>query len=320
MPITDIVLLSVAGVIILTILTLIIIANVELNAFLAPKTFAWRKSHSKPSDPPKPVGEETELRALGRQWQESSPKKEMGIKSFDGLKLHAVFYMQEQKSNKWAICVHGYTGDPESMANYGRNYYEAGYNVVLPDNRAHGKSEGRYIGMGYLDKQDILLWIKEVIKLDSTASIVLHGESMGAATIMMLTGLSLPSNVKCAVTDCGYTSVWDEFVHVRTHGLKMNIYPILPIASLFCKMRIGYFLKEASSIKQLKKSSTPTLFLHGGSDNFVPSSMLIPNYTACAAKEKDWYMFPDAAHCQSQFVNPALYWIKVWGFVNKYIK
>ena len=320
MTINEIILLSVCGSFLLLALILVIIANSELNAFLAPESFAWKKSHATGGEATyEPSKEEQELRLLACSWQESVDKEEYDLKSLDGLKLHAVAYLQKEKSDLWAICVHGYTGNPESMANYGRNYFEKGFNVLLPDNRAHGKSEGRYIGMGYLDKNDVLLWIKKIISDDPNASIVLHGESMGSSTIMMLTGESLPSHVKCAICDCGYTSVWDEFVYVRTHSLHMNIYPILPIASFFCKVRIGYFLKEASTIRPLAHSKTPTFFVHGGADDFVPSSMLIPNYVACAAP-KDWYMFPDAGHCLSQFVNAPLYWIKVWGFVKKYIE
>ena len=71
------------------------------------------------------------------------------------------------------------------MMSYGEKYYEMGYNVLLPNNRAHGNSEGNYIGMGWLDKDDIACWVNWINKQDPNAKIILHGVSMGAATTMM---------------------------------------------------------------------------------------------------------------------------------------
>ena len=96
------------------------------------------------------------------------------------------------------------------MNPYARAYQEQGYNTLQPDNRAHGQSEGNYIGMGYLDQYDVLSWIGYILEKDSEAEIVLHGVSMGAATLMMLSGQeNIPDNVKVIIEDCGYTSAKD---------------------------------------------------------------------------------------------------------------
>ena len=83
--------------------------------------------------------------------------------------------------------------------------------AVAPDLRACGESEGDYVGMGWLDRKDVLQWIDYIIEQDPEAKIVVHGISMGAATTMMTAGESTPDNVKAFVEDCGYTSVWDIF-------------------------------------------------------------------------------------------------------------
>ena len=66
-------------------------------------------------------------------------------------------YLDHEDEHRWVILIHGYKSSHENMTSYGAEYYQRGYNVVLPDNRAHGKSEGDYIGMGWLDKDDIAL-------------------------------------------------------------------------------------------------------------------------------------------------------------------
>lgn len=130
------------------------------------------------------------------------------ITSKDKLKLSGNYKTQD--SHKWALIIHGYKVDNRNMMPFGRTYYDHGYNVLLPDDRASGKSEGNHIGMGYLDKNDMKLWINWILNKDPEAKIIVHGVSMGGATTMMLSG-DHPKNVVGYIEDCGYTSVYDIF-------------------------------------------------------------------------------------------------------------
>src|SRR5690606_19801958 len=121
------------------------------------------------------------------------------ITSFDGLKLHAYKVINKTPSNKWAITVHGYTSEGLNMSSYAKKYYDMRYNILIPDLRGHASSEGDYIGMGWDDRLDIISWIKSIIKNDKNAEIVLHGVSMGAATVTMASGEDLPNNVKAII-------------------------------------------------------------------------------------------------------------------------
>lgn len=81
-----------------------------------------------------------------------------------------------------------------------------------PAARGHELSEGRYIGMGWLDRRDLMRWISLIVQTDPHARIVLHGVSMGATEVMMTVGEpDLPGNVCVAIEDCGFASVWDQF-------------------------------------------------------------------------------------------------------------
>lgn len=163
-----------------------------------------------------------------QKWlEEKSNYSDKYIESYDKLQLHS--YVVTQNSNKWAIVVHGYGGSGKLMSDKSKYFYDMGYNVLIPDLRGHGKSEGDYIGMGWKDRLDIISWINFIIKENPNAEIVLHGTSMGAATVLMTSGENLPSNVKAIVADCAYTSAWDEFSYQLETYLKVPSYYILNV-------------------------------------------------------------------------------------------
>ena len=141
---------------------------------------------------------------------------------------------------------------------------------------------------------------------------------MGATTVMLATGEELPENVKCAIEDCGYSSVEDEFSYQLKKMFNVNTFPLLNIASLVTKVKAGYFFEEVSVTEQLRKSKTPTLFIHGESDTFVPYYMLDLNYNM-ANCEKERLTIKGAEHIKSSKVNPELYWNTIKEFSNKYL-
>lgn len=244
-------------------------------------------------------------------------KNSIYINSFDNLRIHA-YEIKENKSDKWIIAVHGYTTNAEYMSSIAYKYYTLGYNVIMPDLRGHGKSEGNYIGMGWHDRLDIIKWIEFIINQDESAQIVLHGISMGASTVMMVSGEELPENVKVIIEDCGYTSAWDEFRYKLKNMFKLPSFPFLHICNVITKIKSNYYITEASAINQIKKSNIPTLFIHGDKDKFVPFYMLDELYNACKA-DKIKLIINGAGHAKCEKVNSNLYWEKVINFITKYI-
>lgn len=255
-----------------------------------------------------------EIAQESRQWL-NEYGEEVYIQSEDNLKLHGYFI--EQDNPIYMIMVHGYRGDGASIISPIKKMKKQGYNLIIPDLRGHGLSDGDYIGMGWDDRLDILAWIDYILDRDKNASIVLYGVSMGGATVMNVVGENLPHQVKAVIEDCGYTSVWDIFkTHIDMDNLTSDA--ALHMASFTTKLRAGYYLEDVKPIEQVKKSKIPMLFIHGGKDTFVPKEMVDELYAA-ATCEKEKLIIEKAGHANSCSVDSELYYQTIFKFIDKYI-
>ncbi|HEL0380667.1 TPA: alpha/beta hydrolase [Streptococcus equi subsp. zooepidemicus] len=224
-----------------------------------------------------------------------------------------------QDTHKTAIVVHGFTNDKEDMKPYAMLFHSLGYNVLIPDNEAHGESEGDLIGYGWNDRLNLLAWIDLLVSEDKESQISLFGLSMGAATVMMASGEQLPSQVVNIIEDCGYTSVWDELKFQAKAMYNLPAFPLLYEVSAFSKIRAGFSYGEASSVKQLAKNKLPVLFIHGDKDTFVPTEMVYQNYQATKGP-KELMVVKGAKHAKSFETNPDQYKEKIAAFLQKYEK
>ena len=233
-------------------------------------------------------------------------------------RIHANIIKTEHTSHKWAVLVHGYSSRPRTMAKQGYHYAKMGFNTLFPFMRGHRNDEHRHTSFGYYERYDVIEWIHYIISCDPEAEILVHGCSMGAATTMLVTGEPLPENVKCAVADCGFTSAWEEFDEQIGQILHLPSFPFLPAANLFSKLFLGWDFKQCSPVNAVAHSTTPTLFIHGEDDTFVPYRMMDVLYRNCSA-EKDQLSVPGAKHDESCEKSPQLYWEKTDAFIGKYM-
>lgn len=261
------------------------------------------------------------LKDEGKKWLDNTPFEEIIMTSNDGLKLKGYFFEAKVPTNKTVIIAHGYTGKAKDMARFAKFYQEKlGYNVLMPDARGHGESEGDYIGFGWHERKDYVQWINYIIEKKGVDSeILLHGVSMGGATVLMTSGENLPEQVKAIVEDCGYTSAEGVLEYQLKRMYNLPGFPIVNVTSMLTKLKAGYTFSEASALEQVKKAKVPIMFIHGEKDTFVPFEMVYELYDA-ANTEKELYVVPDAEHGNAYDINPSLYEEKVTNFVTKYIK
>nr|WP_280927701.1 alpha/beta hydrolase [Lactobacillus sp. ESL0679] len=258
-----------------------------------------------------------------KTWFKQVKKEKWYMQSADDKYRLDANYIPSKNSRKTAIVLPGYMDVKENMGKYDALFHELGYNTLTPDPRAQGKSQGKYIGYGWVEKADVKKWINRVLaKNGQNQQIVVFGVSMGGATTMMVSGLQLPKQVKAFVEDCGYTSVKDEIEHEAKALYNMPAFPRFPLVEILSginRVKVGYFLKDGSSINQLQQNHRPMLFIHGGNDTFVPTKMVYSNYRATKGPKELW-VAPKSKHAHSYEDHPQAYKAHVSKFLAQYVK
>lgn len=238
--------------------------------------------------------------------------------SFDGLTLRAKLYPNGD-GKKFLIFCHGFHSSTFwDFAMCFEWYAENGYTLLAHEMRGHG-SDGKYLGFGVLDAKDVSTWMRWLVEnYGEDISIGLVGFSMGAATVLMTSGLYAVPQLKCVIEDSGFSNLSG----VIQNKIERKHYPKIPViwpASVWCKLLAGYTFYDACPEKAVQHSSTPTLFIHGTGDTFVPHWMVDRLYINCAA-EKERADFEKARHGEASFLEPERYRKLVLDFAEKYMR
>ncbi|MEA4911737.1 MAG: alpha/beta hydrolase [Oscillospiraceae bacterium] len=308
-------------------LTALIVTSIILMRYSIVRTDPYDYNFTPGRDDPDsfPPSGDSPYRSAAREgniWWNTQPLERMEITSRDGLRLVGHYLPADKPTKRLAFVIHGHRCVSGEMGFISRMYHRWGFNVFCADQRAHGKSEGRYIGMGWLERDDMNRWIDALLtKLGGDTVIVLHGISMGAATVMMMSGArDLSQNVRCAVEDCGYTDAFDTFyTHMRRDFKPLPFKMlILCIASGLTKCIAGYRFREASALRVISSITFPMLFVHGTHDDVVPFEMMRRLYDAHGGN-KEMLVIELAHHGTCYFDNTPAYEARVRKFIDTYL-
>lgn len=242
------------------------------------------------------------------------------VMSNNGEKLIAYLIRAKSESSRVAIVIHGYFGTHKDVMPQAKILLENGYNIIAPDLRTHGESDGKNITMGYLDKNDLILWINKAIEMfGKDCQIVLVGESMGAAIVCSASDIKIP-NVKCIVADSGYKNAYSEMKFILNDWGKIPSWPVLPVANWFSKIFNNCDLKKVNPIASVEKGMMPILFIHGTLDRFVPCYMSKDMYEKSEKNKCELYLVDEAGHIKSFAKDPKKYKKTMINFIDKWIK
>lgn len=285
----------------------------KINRMNEEKAAAKAPKKEEPAE--KPV-EQTAEKKL--DWFHSAEHKTIFSYGPDGKRYQAVYFKNPNPSHLYFICCHGYISNPEGMGGYGEKMAANGFNILYPVLNGHGNSTRFDVTFGWEDRLIVKSFAEQIAARDPEAQIVIHGVSMGSVTVMNATGEALPPQVKCCLADCGFTTAYDQFSVQIGEILHLPRFPFVNAADIICRIRSKWNFKQNAPILQVAKSVTPTLFIHGDRDTFVPFWMQQALFEA-ASCEKEKLIVPEAEHANCANVNPELYWTTAEAFMHKYV-
>ena len=257
-------------------------------------------AHTEQMDPLR----ETIEKMIARQL--SIPYERVTVTSFDGLKLAGRLYAQHEGA-PFVIGFHGYRGTPSRDFSGGTVVnLEAGINCLMIEERSHCSSGGHTITFGVKERRDCLTWIEFIrTRFGPDTPVVLSGISMGAATVLMASGLDLPPNVRGIVADAPFTSP-RAIIRKVCGDLKLPVGLVYPFTAAAARLFGGFGLTDADASEAVKRTKVPILLIHGDDDRFVPCSM--GRRIAAANPEMiDLETFPGAGHGLSFLVDRPRY-------------
>ena len=301
---------------------LIIIAILVIVFFLATGLYIFKSTVTRElHDIEKSYSRYVENNLFDEALYNSASKEDITLKSFDGLNLTSTLIMNENPTNKFIVLVHGVSICYVGSLKYFDIFYKNGFNVLIVNQRRHGKSEGKYSTYGFYEKYDVNMWI-EYLKSRFGNDIILglHGESMGAGTVMET--IPLNDSIKFVIEDCGYSNFHELIGFQITHAYKNRLVrkilrPSLIFANFFMKTKAKKKKKKIVPIDIVASTSLPMMFIHGKEDYFVPWYMAVDLYKAKTKGYKELYLVEGAKHAEALEVNKILYEKKIMTFIEK---
>lgn len=254
-----------------------------------------------------------------RKWVQAQPIDNIDLENDRKNIVKGYLYKGDADSKVFVVFAHGYRsdhlGDPVNFQQY---YHDKGYNFLSVDHVAAGNSQGKFVGFGYYESIDLHKWVNLLInEYGEDIKIILHGVSMGGATVCQMAS-SVPSQVKMIVSDCAFTSGFDEFDNViKSMGITKTT-AILKGFNAINKKVAGYDFALTDVRNSVKNAKVPMLFVHGGNDDFVPTKMGYELYDLCGSP-KELLIVDGAAHAESIRVDAATYHSKLDSMIDKYI-
>ena len=301
---------------------LIIIAILVIIFFLATGLYIFKSTVTRElHDIEKSYTRYVENNLFDEALYNSASKEDITLKSFDGLNLTSTLIMNENPTNKFIVLVHGVSICYVGSLKYFDIFYKNGFNVLIVNQRRHGKSEGKYSTYGFYEKYDVNMWI-EYLKSRFGNDIILglHGESMGAGTVMET--IPLNDSIKFVIEDCGYSNFHELIGFQITHAYKNRLVrkilrSSLIFANFFMKTKAKFSMKKIVPIDIVSSTSLPIMFIHGKEDYFVPWYMAVDLYKAKTKGYKELYLVEGAKHAEALEVNKILYEKKIMTFIEK---
>ena len=240
-----------------------------------------------------------------------------------------LYKKQKNKPRAVVIAVHGFhSGGLRDMGRFADMYSRNGFDYLIISQRSHFDSEGEYLTFGAKESLDVLDWVDIVRKIYAPdIPIILHGVSMGAATVLIAAGIydnlvddNSKPNIICCIADSPYDNIIGQIEYLL--GKRSNITKKIVIGLFKANMRLRAKANasDASPITSMAYIKLPIMFVHGKDDRYVLPDNSLRLYEVCKSEIKELLIVEEAGHVCSFVVNPDEYEKVFASFVDRILE
>ena len=195
-------------------------------------------------------------------WLRSKNHEDMVYKSYDGKELYAL-RIKSHDAHQVVILHHATKADHYAVVHQARIFDALGYDTILVDQRAHGRSEGDYTSLGFKEAIDLARLVDILKKEDPNIKIGLYGISLGAMTVMMYLAQKVSENIIFVIEEGGFINAKTQIY--RSFKDKTLAFGI---DQLYRKWMTSK-LEDIDALKAIRGARVPILFLHSQYDEVV---------------------------------------------------
>ncbi len=202
------------------------------------------------------------------------PFEDVTFASFDGTRLYG-WWMATGRDAPTIVVLHGVKKNRTDVLRAALALYEAGFNVLVFDGRAHGSSEGRFVTYGFFERRDVesaIDWLVAHKQVDRRR-IGLAGESMGAAIALQVAAHN--EWIRAVWADSPFASlrrVSAEFLErvTRLPGSLLN--PVVWTTVQVANYRGKFDVLAVDPLALAAKIKCPVYLVHGTADQLIATT------------------------------------------------
>ena len=233
----------------------------------------------------------------------------------EGLNLYGEFY--NFGYDRTVMVLSGRTDSLRYGYFFAIPYAKNGFNILVFDPRAHGKSDGKFNTVGFEEHKDTLAWARFLHDEHGQRSIVFHSLCIGAAGgIYALTSDDCPDYIDGIIAE----GMFPNFAESMKNHLIENKKPVELMYRLInarMKHYTGHSM-DFGPIDVIHKLKKPLLMLHSREDLYSTPEYAERLFALAGAEHKRLVWFEHGAHSMIRINNMESYDAAITAFLTEH--
>lgn len=263
----------------------------------------------------------SDVSGRGKNWFYSNRMEFLNVQidSFDNTKLYGYYRPSYDKDcRNVVICLHGYNEHPNETCAYAKLVMtKIQCNVLIPHQRAHEMSGGKFCSYGLYESVDLQYWIDFCKKqAGDNCRIFILGRCMGAVTALLAAAQeSFSPNVAGIIADSAYDDLDETLLYAGKRKYKVNLKFIYAWTKMNVKKRFKFDTGICNVSKSARNIKVPVLLFAGTRDYIInpENTRKIYDNLNC---QKRMVLVEGAGHLESYNKAPALYEKETAAFIE----